>query len=420
MSLTSTIDEIYLQYILNGRKINKVISTKSKATLQKYIKIKEELDFTLYPLLNDRKKMTIDIALTLCKYILNPDIQITIYPSLENKKTKERKEIIMSSMFCEICAGESRHKELLPCCGKMICFECMLHTFEASLNDVTFKYMCCPYCREELPLDYLSQMCHVVGWDGKNGHCTGRYIKEYASVEPWRNTKEYEHMMRVTRSLLYYWNMFKRYKHMVQKIESQNIDSRKNHIGYCFDCVKRNFISRKKFIQNVTKYEKKIHRWLRVTEIGVIPKDCANDMDLTENMFACVACKEKRSDGTIKSCPHCGVNTLRPNECNFVVCQCKGRWCFVCNLRVPNTHEGHNEHFWLGPGSGPYSNKCRISENSDKDKHILQDCNCEHCKKRGGAPICQNIDCMNPTSYNKDYTKWGKRLYFNVLCDTCR
>ena len=416
MSLTSMIDEIYLQYILNGRKINKVISTKSKATLQKYIKIKEELDFTLYPLLNDRKKMTIDIALTLCKYILNPDIQITIYPSLENKKTKERKEIIMSSMFCEICAGDSRHKELLPCCGKMICFECMLHTFEASLNDVTFKYMCCPYCREELPLDYLSKMCHVVV---RNGTYCSSHKKGYSSIEPWRNTKEYETMMRVTRSLLYYWNMLKRYEHMVHKIASQNIDSRKNHIGYCFDCVKKNFISKKRLTNDFTKYEKKIHRWLEVTEVGVVPKDCANDMVLTDNMFACVSCKEKRSDGTIKSCPHCGIKTLRPNECNFVVCQCKGRWCFVCNLRVPNTHEGHNVHFWLGPGSGPYSNKCRISENSDKAKHIIQDCNCVYCKKRGGAPICQNVDCMNPTSYNKEYTKSKKGIYFNVLCDTC-
>ena len=70
MSLTSTIDEIYLQYILNGKNIHKVVSTKSKATLQKYIKIKEELDITLYPFLDERRKMTLDIALTLCKHIL--------------------------------------------------------------------------------------------------------------------------------------------------------------------------------------------------------------------------------------------------------------------------------------------------------------------------------------------------------------
>jgi len=416
MSLTSTIDEIYLEYILNGKNIHKVVSTKSKATLQKYIKIKEELDITLYPFLDERRKMTLDIALTLCKHILNPDIQIQMFPSLENKTTKEKKEIIRSSMFCEICAGESSHKEMLPCCRKIICFDCMLHTFEASLNDVTFKYMCCLYCRKELPLTYLSKLCHAPGWNGF--FSSSRYTKVYSSNEPWRNTNEYQ-----TRtffySKFYQWNLFKRYEDMICKIILQRIDISKNHVGYCFDCVKRNFISKTRFINYTTKYEKKISGWLKSTDIGVIRRDCVNDMILTDDMFTCVSCKEKREDGTIKSCPHCGIRTLRPNECNFVVCQCKGRWCFVCNLRLPNTDEGHNRHFYVGPGSGPYSDKCRISEKSHKAKHILQDCKCEYCKQRGGAPLCQNMDCMNPTSYNNIARTRTEYLRFNVLCDTC-
>ena len=95
-------------------------------------------------------------------------------------------------------------------------------------------------------------------------------------------------------------------------------------------------------------------RNLEFLSIATIEKDCANDMELKKEMFMCAPCKDRDENVIIKSCPHCGLKTIQPDGCNHVKCQCKGFWCFVCNQRLPGTHEGHTVHFYVGPGSGPY------------------------------------------------------------------
>ena len=78
MILTQTIDDIYVRYLLLNRDMNQLIqqTNKSRVTLQKYITIKERLDFSLFEKLDKKgnEKITLDVALFMCKRVLNPNI----------------------------------------------------------------------------------------------------------------------------------------------------------------------------------------------------------------------------------------------------------------------------------------------------------------------------------------------------------
>ena len=146
-----------------------------------------------------------------------------------------------------------------------------------------------------------------------------------------------------------------------------------------------------------------------------IPKDCVQDVELTESMFKCEPCRDTEEQVVIKSCPHCGLKSIKPTNCNYVKCECKNFWCFVCNMRLPGSHEGHNVHFWRGSGTGPFNNACRVSTNRCGEKHILQSCNCECCKKRNGAPMCATIDCKRLALENTE----GSDYKYKQYCFVC-
>jgi len=161
--------------------------------------------------------------------------------------------------------------------------------------------------------------------------------------------------------------------------------------------------------------------------ICIIPRQCANaDGELFEpkkEMFVCEDC----TDGTYKKCPHCGIKTLKPDGCNYVMCG-DHRWCFICEERLEVTHGGHNEHYYTGPGTSPYTNRCRQSMNlNDKPRFILNTCNCYDCRQSNGLPLCRTLDCMNRTFYVNHGTRFKKERPAyeverkpNAYCKTCQ
>jgi len=143
----------------------------------------------------------------------------------------------------------------------------------------------------------------------------------------------------------------------------------------------------------------KIHRQkekFRRIKMGSIQRRCANDENqmlvLEPNMFTCGPCRNE--DVIVKKCPHCGIKTLKPDGCNYVICG-DHRWCFICNERLEVNHNGHNVHYWMGSGSSAYSDKCRKSENSNLPTFILDKCDCYSC--RGKDSLCLTLDCMERT-----------------------
>ena len=405
--MNTTIDDIYMNYLLCNKdlQILKSISNKSIATLKKYIDIKENLHDDLYQLFS-KKKITIDIALYMIKHVFNPEHQIYIYPSLVNLKTPDKKIKIKEECICDICCGNSKIFEITPCCQNKLCLSCLRNIVLSSSKDVQFQLLSCPFCRHIFPLDYL-YMIFKVG--------------DMELFEPWRNKYEYEYNYKIYndekfgRCIKYYLhNTIRKYVYNLKKISQSNqLDDNSfeiikeeltNYIySDCYHCVQKWYGGHKRF------YEKQYspnNRYMNRVSLGKIEKQCVNNEDsLKRNMFLCQPCFDKNNSGEFKKCPHCGIKTLQPDGCNFVKCKCGNKWCFICNLRLPNTHEGHNVHYYIGHGSGPFNDQCRVSTNYQGETHILQECNCSYCRQRNGAPLCQKIDCYRPTNFNKNYSR---------------
>jgi hypothetical protein len=86
---------------------------------------------------------------------------------------------------------------------------------------------------------------------------------------------------------------------------------------------------------------------------------------------------------------------MNPDGCNYVICG-DHNWCFICNERLERNHNGHNVHYWIGRGSGAWSNRCRKSENMNLPTFILNTCNCNSCKGRNS--FCRELECMKRTT----------------------
>ena len=65
--------------------------------------------------------------------------------------------------------------------------------------------------------------------------------------------------------------------------------------------------------------------------------------------------------------------------------------------------DGHNRHYYIGHGSGPYSNSCRYITNSNRPTFEMLNCNCIHCSARNGLSICLQLDCDKVSTYGKHY-----------------
>ena len=388
MPITTEINDIYREYVLLEKNIKLVAetSTKTLQTLKKYITLKEQLSIKLFPLLDNRKELTQDIALTLCKGIPNPNIQLQLFPKLQGLSTKGKKTKISDYGECDICAAPQSAQELLPCCDNVICVYCLVNIMAASINELCFQFVSCPYCRADLPLECLRKVFQLPG----------------VNIEQWRNTRAY-HKCQSQFGKYYLQNLFHKYEKILQSLLKQEVTFTSHHIGYCHVCIKTIYRTHDNFMsEHWTGRIRKFHN----LHLANVPKDCAQNIELTHSMFLCESCLTNDGQVDIKSCPHCGIKTIRPSNCNYVKCKCKSYWCFVCNMRLPGTHEGHNVHFWRGRGTSAYDEHCRVSTNwQSGPNHIIQSCKCRKCSERHGAPLCITLDCRNQANKKDHYTE---------------
>lgn len=401
MTTSQKINDIYIRYLLNDRNIDKTFShTKvSKATLRKYIKICENSHFSLLSFLDLKKnKLTMDQAMFFVDHVLNPDFQGEIIEEFIQIPSKLRKEKLPSLITCNICCEPNRNIfESMPCCSQFICEECFVNHLVTSINELAFKGLQCPYCREHFPYEYLKY--HLLKLQDR--YNSSRLIGD----TNWRKKKLYNSNTRYPYYLrkIYYKNIMNKFvklTHLIQrdkkmrigisfKTDMEKVFEGDHYYGCCAICTESP-------IQN------KPIDYSKIT-IQKVEKACVNAENelvvLEPQMFSCIVCKsfeEDYNDGTFKKCPHCGIKTVKPEGCNYVRCG-DHRWCWICNERVENNHNGHNAHYWIGAGSSAYSDKCRVSENYDGEKYVINEdkCNCSACSPHNGYRLCKYLECMN-------------------------
>jgi len=480
MILTQTIDDIYVRYLLLNRDMNQLIqqTNKSRATLQKYITIKERLDFSLFEKLDKKgnEKITLDVALFMCKRVLNPNIHPLIYQEIQFLKTKEKKQIIHESTRCIICADESMCMEQMPCCSQYYtCESCIMNIIQNTFENVSFDLPKCPFCNLYFKPGFILRFLQ----------------SRRKGKELWITTLDYSRHTKLKNSIFllncgriieHLFNMLENYyetnvidvkharllelgsgilcdtEHDDPLIQSE-INTLKQEIEYICGPKNKTVLITDSNIQKILPmiqkdkifgtcyscknnfgkelFKSKLRRWSaprltrgeirRYYKLCSIDRQCANQenelFEVKENMFQCEDC----SDGTIKQCPHCGIKTLKPDGCNYVICG-DHRWCWICEERLEVSHGGHNEHYYTGPGSSPYSNQCRQSMKiNNKPRFILDTCNCLACKDFQGLPICKTFDCMNRTFYVKYGTELNNKGQLsratvkpNAYCKTCQ
>ncbi len=412
MSIQKKIDEIYQLFILSDRNIKKTLSlTKiSRPTLNNYIKIQECLDFSLREFLDKKgkEKLKISDAVLLCDNVFNPENQYIMFQNYLQSKNKL--EFIRDQNTCAICMESRKNFEFTPCCNGLICENCLSKTFESNIQDIIFKPVNCPFCNKHFDLLFVKWFL---------------IDRVLTNKEFWRNTKSYHTTLEFAPS--YNHNLYHKYLNLIDKIERLNDtivcdhepDFQKllgdKYYGYCTQCTPT---FRNKDFKKIKQRD-----WDR-SLISDIPKQCGNGegglLVLQPEMFRCVVCKsrdENFEDGEFKKCPHCGIKTVKPDGCNYIYCG-DHRWCWICNERIENNDNGHNKHYWTGPGTSPYSDQCRTSIQSNTLTYVIEGkCDCSACKDHGGAPICKNINCMKRTFVK--YISDGNDM-FNDYCIDCQ
>jgi hypothetical protein len=418
MSLVQEIDDIYVKYCLLDQDIRKLCSqhtSKSRAILKRYIDLKENLSPELFPLLQSRKLLPQSFALTLCKTIKNPLHQVHVYHSLQGAKTSEKIENLANHTNCLICCDNSSYHEYMNCCGQWLCTRCFKECLIQSMTNLTLTSLACPFCRCDVPLSMIrdftiSTRCKI------NGKC------HYKSLEPWRNSYEWIQSVSSNDSVAtyrlshYLHNLYQLYVKYTTFL-SENPDSLEtNHIGYCYSCIQSQYQTMDNFKRTLSTTSRRKIRLERI-HLATVQKDCANDEQLKPEIFRCHRCTEGNTK--VKRCPHCGVKSIRPNGCNYVRCVCGNHWCFVCNMRLPHSHEGHNVHYWIANGSSAYDDNCRVSSDHHGVDYVVDGCSCRYCSKRGGAPLCATLDCSNTVPKKPYTTEHGRTFQWGLYCDEC-
>lgn len=387
---TEKIDDVYMLYLLSGKNISKtcLLTNVSSTTLKKYITIKENLDFSLFDNLdkNGKDKLTIGFALILCQRVLNQELQIRLYPSIITFPNKERISQLNDTLTCHICADQKTIFEIMPCCQTYFCATCLLATIATPINDISFQAIKCPFCSVTFSYQFIE-------W----------FLKGlYSSSEYWRSTPEFIKSRnmdekRYTENLYYKFHYFVKALYMLEdrplgrkpSYNQGTLMDKEMIYGPCYMCSYPLPVSRI--------YEQK-EKFRRI-KMGTIQRRCVNDENqmlvVASNMFTCESCRSENV--IIKKCPHCGIKTMKPDGCNYVICG-DHRWCFICNERLEVNHNGHNVHYWIGSGSSAYSDKCRVSENSNLPTYILGKCDCYSC--RGKDSLCRTLECMERTQGN--------------------
>lgn len=414
MKIQEKIADIYQIYLLCDRNASQTLKyTKiTRPTLHKYIRIQECLDHSLLEYLDKKgkEKLKIGDAINLCDSVFNPEQQYQIFQSYIKSPQSDRIRILNEKTTCSICCDVNQNFEFTPCCKTPICNTCFSKTFESCIQDIIFKPIQCPFCNVEFNLRYVRWFLMGLTKD-KNVF--------------WRNTKGYLKSLEL--SSIYSKNLYNKYNHLIGLIETkQNYyinDEEPNfkdllgeelYFGACTECTPR--VTNNALISR--------REWRRVM-LCDIPKQCGNGeggiLVLQPEMFRCVVCKSRDEDyenGEFKKCPHCGIKTIKPDGCNYIYCR-DHRWCFICNERLEDNNNGHNHHYYTGAGSGPYSNQCRQSIQSESPKFLIQGkCDCSACKEYGGRPLCRTLECMNRTDAIDPNEK--ENPMFHTYCSECR
>ena len=427
MSVQGKLLDAYQIFLLCDRNIPRTLKNVkiTRGTLLKYVRIQECLDFEVLEYLDKKgkEKLSLTEAMKLCDIIINPEQQSEYLKLFIETTKKDRVSTLRETIECSICMDTNPLFEYTPCCKTPICERCFTRTFATYIQDIIFKSIDCPFCKKSFDLRFVK-------W-----YLTGRFnpvtrtSMGYRSIgnELWRNTPIY-HANR-SHSISYQKNLYKKYTTVIMRIEdSQNYylsdDSSdyksllgdEKYFGACSACTP-------KFIEGDPPLMK--NRWRKI-QICDIPKQCGNGeggiLVLEPDMFRCVVCKsreENYDNGEFKKCPHCGIKTIKPDGCNFIYCG-DHRWCFICNERIENNAQGHNEHYWTGPGTSPYSNQCRGSVDTfEGDTFIIEGmCDCPTCNEHQGRPLCRTLECMERISLFNTRECDGK-VIFHKYCLKC-
>ena len=277
MPLSQDIDDIYIRYCLSGKNIDTFVKSTKKTipVLKRYIRIKENLSPELFPLLDSRKMMTLSLAETLVKTLVNIQHQVVAYNSAKGLKGKQREQTILNHKSCLICCDNSVSHEYMECCGNWICSSCFLHCLSTSFTELTLTPMCCPFCRKNVPLDTICNFTR--SYRRKSNKKTVTYSKD-----TWRNSYDWIHSFTGWSNCYiseYLCNLYKLYL-IYRKFIIDNPDiTDTHHLGYCESCIKSAFRSRDRFIHDL-KYRNAKYLNLGRIRIATVQKDCANDEQL--------------------------------------------------------------------------------------------------------------------------------------------
>jgi len=401
MKLTEKIQDHYYYYALCSQNTTTALGylNCSRQTLLKYVRIIEGLEFTLFELLDKKGKgkITIGFAEHFTKHVKNPDQQIEIYPKIAHLKDSEKKLAIQDFTECQICCENSSENIRLSCCGEFMCLGCFYKNIETLLNDTTYRGIYCPYCKAFFSETTIKQYLRIKSkWNGTIQKATYKHPLNWIDdIGGWGHN-----LLSTTYPQSYRQNMLRKMTAIIRKVEiinekhiqptydfnelTKNEDESEKYYGVCASCC-----------PTLLKF-KPVHNFNGI-KVTTVEKQCVNGegniVVLNNDMFKCKGCTGEE-DVEIKKCPHCGIRTVKPEGCNYVVCD-DHRWCWICNERLEINHNGHNVHYWMGPGTGPYSDECRESNNYNAEKFILKTCNCYSCRERSGLRLCETLECNN-------------------------
>ena len=408
MKLTEKIQEHYYYYALCHQNATHAMEYLkcSKQTLLKYVKIIEGLDFTLLELLDKKgkEKLTMGFAEYFVNHVKNPDQQIEIYPKIAHLNDPQKKLAITDLTECQICCEHSSQNIRLSCCGEFLCVQCFYKNIETLLNDITYGGVYCPCCKAFFSKKTIKQ-----------------YLRVKAKLHPYKQRLIYGYPLNwiayddlsTTYPQIYRHNLLRKMIAIIRKVE--NINQRAIEPTYDFNELIKNENEPEKYYGvcatccPVPLRFRLVHNFNSL-KVKTVEKQCVNAegniVVLNNDMFQCQECSGEE-DVEVKKCPHCGIRTLKPDGCNYVVCE-DHRWCWICNERLEVNHNGHNVHYWMGPGTGPYSDECRESNNYNAEKYILKTCNCYSCRGRSGLRLCETFECNNTCLIGRKF------------CESCR
>ena len=380
MDVVSKITEACYYYTLCNKNYKETLDYLkiSRITLQKYILIGNHLDYSLQAELNKKgkHKLSLTFANILANIIKDQCFQYYIYQNMCSDNLTNKQKIVSLNKYieCPICCEESTNQIILPCCSHFTCINCLFKHIDLSINGIKFEGCKCPLCNS-----YLSR----------------RFIYDLLTI----NKKKYKWMRNIYTIYSkknYYRNLFRKFRAIIETIKNKQkkkinnqtmdfdelIDYQRLYYGVCNNCCPQINNNPNGLFYNL--------------KVNVVEKQCVNGegnlVVLNKEMFKCESCTTV--DSEYKKCPHCGIKTLKPDGCNYVICG-DHRWCFICNERLPNNHQGHNVHFWTGPGTNPYSNQCRKSISYPDEDFILNWCDCISCRRYDGKRLCSTLECYN-------------------------